>query len=37
MGKVFILGMAGLVLIGLVFLTVFLIPVAKRWIEKVGK
>ena len=37
MGKVFVFGMLGLVIIGLVFLVAFLAPIAKRWIQKVGK
>ena len=37
MGRVFIFGMFGLILIGLVFLAVFLAPVGIRWFRKVVK
>lgn len=36
MAKVFIFGMLGVIIIGLVFLGAFLYPIATRWIEKVG-
>lgn len=37
MGKVFVFGMLGLILIGLVFLAAILTPIGIRWFKKVGK